>query len=557
MKKTTKLLLTSLLTLAVCISMICGATFALFTSESSVNITVSSGVVDMRSTLAVSSVYSAQWSSDLGDYERKEIEPIGDVYTFSNKGTLMLKDDASVEVVNITPGDGFVLAVEIKNYSTVATKYRLEMSSTDSGLLGGMQVKYLKDDVELSTKGNKIKYTEWQNLDAATDASSGDSVGTIYVEVNMPITTGNDYNGEELGCAFNVSVFAVQQNGMVSDPVDYAIKPDESTGKTAEDVLIAAFAEVQPGETIRLDSDVDAIGATEYLRIVQDDVTLDLNDHSINIKKNKGDLRLGYKHLDENIGDEDPTKVVIQNGTILIDDSVENVMTAIIVEAGSTVEFRNVHFKSISKGDFITAVQFEPSNRHDPSKCTYCASLEENGTHLSCSFEECVFDDASIKMANSSRGNFAQSDIKFSKCEFNYSVGNSMIDIVMSDSTFTVEDCEFNVDLTRGSYFSVICFVGNSDNTTVNITGCSLIYSNFGSASSAWDPRGILRATDSAAKGKVTVNYSGFTVVGTGDASEALPLFSNYASIKETVTPGEGNSYTYNDNDVTFDIKKP
>ena len=45
MKK--KILLSSILTIALCLSLIAGSTFALFTSESKVNIAVTSGKVEM------------------------------------------------------------------------------------------------------------------------------------------------------------------------------------------------------------------------------------------------------------------------------------------------------------------------------------------------------------------------------------------------------------------------------------------------------------------------------------------------------------------------------
>ena len=45
MKK--KILLSSILTIVLCISLITGSTFALFTSESKVNVAVSSGKVEM------------------------------------------------------------------------------------------------------------------------------------------------------------------------------------------------------------------------------------------------------------------------------------------------------------------------------------------------------------------------------------------------------------------------------------------------------------------------------------------------------------------------------
>lgn len=54
----TKVVVTALLAIVLCVSLIAGATFALFTSESSVNVAVTSGKVDVVASIGSYQLYS-------------------------------------------------------------------------------------------------------------------------------------------------------------------------------------------------------------------------------------------------------------------------------------------------------------------------------------------------------------------------------------------------------------------------------------------------------------------------------------------------------------------
>lgn len=71
MKKKTGIIVTSVMSIACCASLITGATFALFTSESKVNIAVTSGKVDVKATIDETSVetYSGQWNETTKVYD--------------------------------------------------------------------------------------------------------------------------------------------------------------------------------------------------------------------------------------------------------------------------------------------------------------------------------------------------------------------------------------------------------------------------------------------------------------------------------------------------------
>ena len=99
MKK--RVLLTSLLTIALCFSLVMGATFALFTSESKVNIAVTSGKVNVVATITELKTYSLGIEQQVG--------------TFENGGEAKFDDEANLNLNLLTPGDAVSFVVEMKN----------------------------------------------------------------------------------------------------------------------------------------------------------------------------------------------------------------------------------------------------------------------------------------------------------------------------------------------------------------------------------------------------------------------------------------------------------
>lgn len=89
-----KTLISSILTIALCLSLIAGSTYALFTSQDEVNIAVTSGKVSveaviLNNTLTTSSLDVAQNQG------------------FANGGTALFtdSDNQKLELTNMTPGD--------------------------------------------------------------------------------------------------------------------------------------------------------------------------------------------------------------------------------------------------------------------------------------------------------------------------------------------------------------------------------------------------------------------------------------------------------------------
>ena len=204
-----KIIFSSILTIALCLSMIAGSTFALFTSESQVNVAVTSGEVSVLATAS-----NLQYTSDLG----------------STIGQATLSDKAdSITVEGFTPGDRVSFDITVANESTVAINYRTVVTISDE-LAPALEVSF--DDEK--SEGHK---SAWTKLDAGADPEK------VTVSIYFPdADNNNDYMGKT--CNISYVVEAVQGNTV---PVEsYSELLDnyyyESGSYTFEDDIVTSNA---------------------------------------------------------------------------------------------------------------------------------------------------------------------------------------------------------------------------------------------------------------------------------------------------------------------------
>lgn len=191
MKK--KTLFTSFLTIVMCLCLTVGGTFALFTSSSEVDISVTSGNVNVKAT-----------ASEL------------DTDIYSGSAT---KVGNEITVERLVPGDSFSFDIEIENYSDVAVQYRTVLSSTDGGLFTALKVT-ITDGEEKRVYNGGYVYEDWAELLAGdADTTTAEHVKTLNVLVEFPDTgvPQNEYQGKS--CTMNVLVEAVQGNATVVNPI--------------------------------------------------------------------------------------------------------------------------------------------------------------------------------------------------------------------------------------------------------------------------------------------------------------------------------------------------
>ncbi len=244
MKK--KALLSSILTIALCFSLIAGSTFALFTSEDKVNIAVNAGTVKM--------------TADLADLRTSSLDtPEGEWYndghfTAGGKATF---EGGKLTLDRIVPGDKVSFRVVGKNESNVNIKYRVKIACTEGeALMAGLVV----------TVGNEQPITglaaytgAWCELSAKQDMPS------LAVSIELPAEAGNVYQGKS--ASISVTVEAVQGNAAVSGQaeVTYLVATKErltATLATGNDVTLAADIAVDGNLSLKAGATLNGNGHT-------------------------------------------------------------------------------------------------------------------------------------------------------------------------------------------------------------------------------------------------------------------------------------------------------
>ena len=199
-----KVILSSMASIALCASLVTGATYALFTSESVVNIAVTSGKVEILATvdnLQYKTLTIDTWT----DAENNETQ-------FDGIGGSAKLDGGSVVLDKIVPGDAVKFDVIVESKSNVAVMYRTQIVNDilkDTGLFEGLTVKI--DGVDFTG----VSISGWEYLQP-----SSAPVETVSVEIELPNTDDNNYDNQfqNTNCEINVVVEAVQGNGVLTLP---------------------------------------------------------------------------------------------------------------------------------------------------------------------------------------------------------------------------------------------------------------------------------------------------------------------------------------------------
>ncbi len=205
MKKTTKVVLSAVLTIAMCLSVIGGATFALFTSNVKTDIAVTSG------TVAVDAAIIDLATSSMG------VDQVAG--KFANGGTAVYDETSKeLKLTNITPGDKVTLGVKIDNNSNVAVLYRTLVDAVeDDGLFAGLKVTIGEGQNAFAFNGfYTTPWTMWPY-----SATAADMTETLAVTIELPAEAGDVYQTKS--CKINVKVEATQGNAIDYDDAGNAI----------------------------------------------------------------------------------------------------------------------------------------------------------------------------------------------------------------------------------------------------------------------------------------------------------------------------------------------
>lgn len=203
MKSTKRnVIVSALLAITLCMSVLAGATFALFTSTAKVNLSITSAKVKLlNATIENKKMYSlTEVNPDTLEGTEEDRTAAG---TFYLGGTAEFEGNTLI-LKKMAPGDRIAFDVKVDNESDIPVKYRV----------------LVKEDGEsnLTAALNIFVNNEYYLGDSATGYTAlavGENV-TVPVSVELPISAGNDY--AEKTATLIVSVEAVQAS--VKDTAD-------------------------------------------------------------------------------------------------------------------------------------------------------------------------------------------------------------------------------------------------------------------------------------------------------------------------------------------------
>ncbi len=188
--------LSCVLSLVCCISLLVGSTFALFTSEKEIDISINAGNVEVEATIENVALYSPTSIADTGDV--KDGTNAASETAFANGGTAVF-DGEKLVLSKMTPGDEVTFQIKITNLSDVKVKYRTKITLVeDNELFKGLAVK-----IGENYDGN-ICYSSWTEF-----TQEGEEI-VLDCSVALPTTAENEY--KKSSCTISFGVEAVQGN---------------------------------------------------------------------------------------------------------------------------------------------------------------------------------------------------------------------------------------------------------------------------------------------------------------------------------------------------------
>lgn len=286
MKKMKKagVLVSAIATTAVCASMIAGSTFALFTSEDQVDITVKAGSVEVSSSIENAQITHAT-----------SIEKNGEDYAVSYTDAVAEKVTVSgneLALTNVIPGDVMEFDIVLSNDGTVDANYQYSLKCTEGlKLISALDVEIVNGETSVySGSALKSYQSKWGELNVKAE-------NAYHVTLTLPAGAGNEYKG--LTSKLVVGTYAVQYNAVVDKTAEAVVEtvPEEATVvdvksvKDFETALSTDSSYVLLNEDITVnDGDMDNIkhvansnGSIQRAVVLQtSDVSIDLNGHTMN-----------------------------------------------------------------------------------------------------------------------------------------------------------------------------------------------------------------------------------------------------------------------------------
>ena len=212
MKK--KALITSILMVALCLCLIAGSTYALFTSKEELRIEVAAGNVEVSAKIDTA---LETWS--LGE---DAATPRTDG-SFANGGSAKVGTDGALVISNMTPGDSVRFTIKMENKSTVAVRYNVKAVSNAADAETKDRTGALVCIVTINGQEYEMSATEGASFETGwfdsvtAPGGVGGEIDNITVTLTFPNghpDHDNDYKNAKANITFVVE--AVQANGIAN-----------------------------------------------------------------------------------------------------------------------------------------------------------------------------------------------------------------------------------------------------------------------------------------------------------------------------------------------------
>lgn len=358
-KKST--LISAVLAIVMCVSLLAGSTFALFTSESKVNLAVTSGNVEVVASIE--------------NIEKSYVDENGETVSGKLFGGDATFADGTLSLDNIVPKDTVKFNVKIANNSSVAIKYRTVVTVVeDNGLASSLSI---------DLAGYQMIGTKAASAYAKLDA--GEQPEVLPVTITLP----ESETTQGKSCKLSVSVEAVQGNAAVADGLTSTDGTTMSTRLADGTVWYDVLAN---GSAFTVKTDMNPANTI----ISNGKLTIDAKDKEI---ANTVDLWQAADDNEWSLVSARGTdgEVTVKSGSFL---AKENDCYAVDVQGGATVVIEggtfagNIHAvyvyegKAIIKGGFFSVQQPYPKtgleyefviNCYDGNRENETASVEIMG----------------------------------------------------------------------------------------------------------------------------------------------------------------------------------
>lgn len=206
----------AVLTIVCCVSLIIGATLAIFSSRQDNNISFTSGELKVETDITIADAWS--YATDGGN-GGTSVSADGTTVDFgSGTGTMTLdQETGSMTFEGVAPGDGVSLDLAIQNSGDINAMYIVKLTGTIPAELSFRMGR--TSETELTEKNGEIIVQSWSAL------AAGNTASVVGLVIELP------HEAEEaVGANFTLTIEAVQANAFTPDEGEDDLIPSAADG---------------------------------------------------------------------------------------------------------------------------------------------------------------------------------------------------------------------------------------------------------------------------------------------------------------------------------------